>query len=87
MTIIRVSILVDIDTTDTDIEDLRDDILDVAFEQATNNPDLFLLTPLNLDDQSDWEEYNEHTTTHIDEIDDEEDPVHPSFDPVFKNER
>jgi len=60
MTIIRVSILVDIDTEDTDIEDLRDDILDVAFEQATNNPQLFLLKPLDLDDESDYEDFNDH---------------------------
>jgi hypothetical protein len=80
MTIIRVSILVDIDTTDTDIDDLRDDILDVAFEQATNNPELFLLKPLDLDDESDYDDFEEHPSI-------EEDQVHPSFDPVFKNER
>ena len=82
MATIRVSILVDIDTTDTDIEDLRDDILDVAFEQATNNPELFLLKPLDLDDESDYEDFEDHPS--IEEV---EDPVHPSFDPVFKNER
>lgn len=60
MAIIRVSILVDIDTTDTDIEDLRDDILDVAFEQATNNPELFLLKPLDLDNESDYEDFEDH---------------------------
>ena len=60
MAIIRVSILVDIDTTDTDIEDIRDDILDVAFEQATNNPELFLLKPLDLDDESDWVDFANH---------------------------
>ena len=60
MTIIRVSILVDVDTTDTDIEDLRDDILDVAFEKATNHPNLFLLKPLDLDDESDWADFEDH---------------------------
>ena len=60
MAIIRVSILVDIDTTDTDIEDIRNDILDVAFEQATNNPELFLLKPLDLDDESDWAVFANH---------------------------
>jgi hypothetical protein len=60
MTIIRVSILVDIDTTDTDIEDLRDDILDVAFEQAINNPKSFLLKPLDLDNESDYEDFEDH---------------------------
>ena len=84
MTIIRVSILVDIDTTDTDSEDLRSDILDVVVKDAHVDPDLFLLTPLDLDDEADWEEFNEHTILHLEEV---EDPVHPSFDPVFKNER
>jgi len=60
MAIIRVSILVDIDTTDTDIKDLRNDILDVAFEQAINNPELFLLKPLDLDDESDFEDFEDH---------------------------
>jgi hypothetical protein len=60
MAIIRVSILIDIDTTDTDIEDLRDDILDVAFEQATQNPELFLLKPLDLDDESDFADFEDH---------------------------
>ena len=46
MSIIRVSILVDLDTEGVDIEDLRDDILDVAFEQATDNPKLFLIQEL-----------------------------------------
>ena len=60
MTIIRVSILVDIDTEDVDIEDLRDDILDVAFEQATDNPKLFLIQELDIDDESDWKELENH---------------------------
>jgi hypothetical protein len=85
MAIIRVSILVDIDTTDTDIEGLRADILYKVARDVSFDPDLFLLTPLDLDDEADWEEFNEHTTLHLEE--DEEDPVHPSFDPVFKNER
>jgi hypothetical protein len=60
MTIIRVSILVDIDTEGVDIEDLRDDILDVAFEQATDNPKLFLIQELDIDDESDWKELENH---------------------------
>lgn len=67
MTIIRVSILVEVDTTDTDIEDLRDDILDVAFEKATDNPKLFLLKPIDLNDESDWADFEEHPWTHGDE--------------------
>jgi hypothetical protein len=67
MTIIRVSILVEVDTTDTDIEDLRDDILDVAFEKATDNPKLFLLKPIDLNDESDWADFEEHPWTQGDE--------------------
>ena len=60
MTIIRVSILVDIDTTDKDIEDVRDHIMDVVYYQAENNPELFLLKPLDLDDESDFEDFEDH---------------------------
>ena len=60
MTIIRVSILVDIDTEGVDIDDLRDDILDVAFEQAIDNPKLFLIQELDIDDESDWKELENH---------------------------
>jgi hypothetical protein len=60
MTIIRVSILVDIDTTDKDIEDVRDHIMDVVYYQAENNPKLFLLKPLDLDDESDFEDFEDH---------------------------
>jgi len=60
MTIIRASILIDIDTTDVDIEDLRDHIVAVVAEQSETNPELFLLKPLDLDDESDWEDFEEH---------------------------
>ena len=60
MSIIRVSILVDLDTEGVDIEDLRDDILDVAFEQAIDNPKLFLIQELDIDDESDWKELENH---------------------------
>lgn len=60
MAIIRVSILIDIDTTDVDIEDLRDHIVAVVAEQSETNPELFLLKPLDLDDESDWEDFGEH---------------------------
>jgi hypothetical protein len=83
MAIIRVSILVDIDTTDTDVEDLRDHILTVVSEQSENNPELFLLKPLDLDDESDWQDFEDHPNWE----EYAEEPVHPSFDPVFKNER
>ena len=60
MTIIRVSILVDIDTEGVDIDDLRDDILDVAFDQAIDNPKLFLIQELDIDNESDWKELENH---------------------------
>jgi hypothetical protein len=60
MAIIRASILIDIDTTDVDIEDLRDHILAVVAEQSEINPELFLLKPLDLDDESDWADFEEH---------------------------
>ena len=60
MAIIRVSILVDIDTTDRDIEDFRDHLLDAVHHQAENNPELFLLKPLDLDDESDYEDFEDH---------------------------
>jgi hypothetical protein len=83
MTIIRVSILVDIDTTDRDIEDFRDQLLDGVHHHAENNPELFLLKPLDLDDESDWQDLEDHPNWE----EYAEEPVHPSFDPVFKNER
>ena len=83
MTIIRVSILVDIDTTDRDIEDFRDHLTEVVYYQAEHNPELFLLKPLDLDDESDWKDFEDHP----DWEEYAEEPVHPSFDPVFKNER
>jgi hypothetical protein len=52
--------LVDVDTTDTDINDLKDDIIDFAFEQVINNPELFLLKPIDLDDESDYKDFKDH---------------------------
>jgi hypothetical protein len=43
--IINVSILIDIDTTDVDIEDLRDVLLDEVVAQANTNPEIFTLEP------------------------------------------
>ena len=44
--IINVSIQIDIDTENTDIEDLRDVLLDEVVEQANINPDIFVLSPV-----------------------------------------
>jgi hypothetical protein len=60
MAIIRVSILVDIDTTDNDIEDFRDHLTEAVHYQAEHNPELFLLKPLDLDDESDYEDFEDH---------------------------
>jgi len=43
--IIKVSVLIDIDTTNVDIEDLRDVLLDEVVEQANVNPEIFTLEP------------------------------------------
>jgi hypothetical protein len=43
---IRVYVDIDIDTTDTDIEDLRDDLLDTVVEIANNAPEHFIFKPL-----------------------------------------
>ena len=44
--LIKVSIQIDINTEDTDIEDLRDVLLDEVVEQANINPEIFLLEPV-----------------------------------------
>jgi hypothetical protein len=60
MTIIRISIVLDVDTEDTDVEDLRSELLKSVAKNVNLNPDSFLLKPLDLDDESDWEDFNEH---------------------------
>lgn len=46
MALIKISIVVDIDTTDTDIEDLRDDLLDVVCQEANLHPEDFVFEPI-----------------------------------------
>ena len=60
MTIIRISIVLNVDTENTDIEDLRSELLKSVAKNVNSNPDSFLLKPLDLDDESDWEDFNEH---------------------------
>ena len=60
MTIVRISIVLDVDTEDTDVEDLRSELLKSVAKNVNLNPDSFLLKPLDLDDESDWEDFNEH---------------------------
>ena len=57
---IRVSILVDIDTDNKDLESFRSDLLDAVVRDANLEPDLFLLKELNPDDESDWDEIEDH---------------------------
>ena len=57
---IRVSILVDIDTDNEDLESFRSDLLDAVVRDANLEPDLFLLKELNPDDESDWDEIEDH---------------------------
>ena len=49
MAIIRVTVEIDIDTTNINLEDLRDDILDVVAGLANTDPEIFLLEPLDQD--------------------------------------
>jgi hypothetical protein len=57
---IRVSILVDIDTDNEDLESFRSDLLDAVVRDANLEPDLFLLKELNPDNESDWDEIENH---------------------------
>ncbi len=57
---IRVSILVDIDTDNEDLESFRSDLLDAVVRDANLEPDLFLLKELDPDDESDWDEIEDH---------------------------
>lgn len=82
MAIIRISILVQVDTDD-DVEDIRSELLEAVSHEVKNNPDQFTLLELNEEDESDWEEIELHEGC----VDWDLDPVHPSFDPVLKNER
>jgi hypothetical protein len=50
--LIKVSIVIDIDTTDADIEDLRDTLLEVVIENASHHPQEFQLEPLNPSEES-----------------------------------
>ncbi len=82
MTIIRVSILVQVDTEES-VDDIRKELLDAVSHEIKNNPDQFTILELDEDDEDDWEEIELHEGC----VDWEVDPVHPSFDPVLKNER
>jgi hypothetical protein len=81
MTIIRISLLVQVDS-DEDVEDIRSELLDAVKHEIKNNPNQFSLRELNEDDEEDWEEIEFHDGYTDWEID----SVHPSFDPVLRNE-
>lgn len=82
MAIVRVSVLIQVDADD-DVEEFRTELLNAVQHGIKNNPDQFLITELDEDDEVDWEEIESHDGF----IDWDVNPVHPSFDPVFKNER
>jgi len=44
--ILKVSVEIDIDTTDLDIEDIREDILDLVKIELNTNPESALIEPL-----------------------------------------
>ena len=81
MATFQVSLLVEIDT-DEDAEDIRSDLLNAVQDQLKNNPDQFLVKYLDEQIESDWEVIEEHGGA----CDWEIDSIHPSFDPVFRNE-
>lgn len=60
MAIVRVSVLVDVKQNVDDVEDLRNQLLNVVVKKAKTNPKSFLLKELNIDDENDWYEIEEH---------------------------
>jgi len=44
--ILNITIQVDLDTTDTDIEDIRSEIIESTIELLTFNPELALIEPV-----------------------------------------
>ena len=56
MTTIRVSVLIDTKSTVVDLDSIREDLL----ETVEHSPDHFLLKELDQNDESDWQEIDEH---------------------------
>ena len=62
MATIRISVLIDTVNDIDDLNDIKGDLLTIVSKIAIKNPDKFLLKKLVQDDESDFEEIEEHDT-------------------------
>ena len=60
MATIRISVLIDTTSDIDNLDAIRSDLLAIVSRMAIKNPDKFLLKELNQDDESDFEEIEEH---------------------------
>jgi len=61
MTTIRVSVLIDTKSTVVDLDGIRENLLEAVEKMTKHSPDHFLLKELDQDDDSDWQEIDEHS--------------------------
>jgi hypothetical protein len=62
MATIRISVLIDTVNDVDDLSEIKGDLLTIVSKIAIKNPDKFLLKKLYQDDESDFEEIEEHDT-------------------------
>jgi hypothetical protein len=60
MATIRISVLIDTTSEIDNLDAIKSDLLAIVSRMAIKNPDKFLLKELNQDDESDFEEIEEH---------------------------
>lgn len=60
MATIRISVLIDTTKDIDNLDDIKGDLLTIVSRMALKNPNKFLLKELNQDDESDFEEIEEH---------------------------
>jgi hypothetical protein len=60
MATIRISVLIDTTSNIDNLDAIKSDLLAIVSRMAIKNPDKFLLKELNQDDESDFEEIEEH---------------------------
>jgi hypothetical protein len=60
MTTIRISVLIDTTKDIDNLDDIKGDLLTIVGRMALKNPDKFLLKELDQDDESNFEEIEEH---------------------------
>ena len=60
MATIRISVLIDTTHDIDNLDAIKSDLLAIVSRMAIKNPDKFLLKELNQDDESDFEEIEEH---------------------------